>query len=210
MSVELPTTIKVLSSSQTELEVYIPQLGRRELNNVRRALLTILPTMAIDEVEIEENTSILTDEVLAQGLGLIALTSMSASNYAIVGSCASCMASANARCTICSAELVLTIKCEGDRVLVTSGDLVCSDPNVVPVNTNSTLLVLRHGQEVRLRAIARRGIASDNAKWSCVTAAAIRRNTHKSVTEAGALTLWFETSGSLSPIAALSHALQAM
>ena len=42
-------------------------------NALRRTMLTQLPAMAIDEVLILENTSVMYDEILAQRLGLLPL-----------------------------------------------------------------------------------------------------------------------------------------
>ncbi|KAL2612611.1 hypothetical protein R1flu_024303 [Riccia fluitans] len=64
---------------------------------------------------------------------------------------------------------------------VTSHDLISSDSSVVPVDNNLAqeidgfdsseargilIVKLRRGQELKLRAIARKGIGKDHAKWS--------------------------------------------
>ncbi|KAJ0018423.1 hypothetical protein Pint_11330 [Pistacia integerrima] len=68
----------------------------------------------------------------------------------------------------------------GDQTLdVTSKDLISSDHSVVPVDfadpaaydssdqqRGVIIVKLRRGQELRLRAIARKGIGKDHAKWS--------------------------------------------
>ncbi|MHA1480550.1 MAG: DNA-directed RNA polymerase subunit D, partial [Candidatus Thorarchaeota archaeon] len=45
-------------------------------NALRRTMLTRLPAMAIDEVLILENTSVMYDEMIAQRLGLIPITTV--------------------------------------------------------------------------------------------------------------------------------------
>uniref|UniRef100_A0A803NMP7 DNA-directed RNA polymerase RpoA/D/Rpb3-type domain-containing protein n=1 Tax=Cannabis sativa TaxID=3483 RepID=A0A803NMP7_CANSA len=84
-----------------------------------------------------------------------------------------------AECEFCSVEFTLRCRCIEDRTLdVTSKDLVTPDHTVVPVdfsdsagnesNENRGVIIvkLRRGQELRLRAIARKGIGKDHAKWS--------------------------------------------
>ncbi|KAF7842565.1 DNA-directed RNA polymerases II, IV and V subunit 3-like [Senna tora] len=76
-------------------------------------------------------------------------------------------------------EFHLRVKCMTDQTLdVTSKDLYSSDHTVVPVdftdpagldsseNRGIIIVKLRRGQELRLRAIARKGIGKDHAKWS--------------------------------------------
>lgn len=81
-------------------------------------------------------------------------------------------------------EFTLDVKCSSDQTLdVTSLDLVSSDRDVVPVDSvgrsdysgfvdeppeqrGIIIVKLRRGQELKLRAIARKGIGKDHAKWS--------------------------------------------
>ncbi|CAL9014064.1 unnamed protein product [Prunus brigantina] len=83
------------------------------------------------------------------------------------------------QCEFCSVEFHLRAKCHSDQTLdVISKDLLSSDHTVVPVDFSDSagmesseqkgiiIVKLRRGQELRLRAIARKGIGKDHAKWS--------------------------------------------
>ncbi|MBA0726879.1 hypothetical protein Golax_002675, partial [Gossypium laxum] len=146
-------------------------------NALRRVMIAEVPTIAIDLVEIEVNSSVLNDEFIAHRLGLIPLTSQRAMSMRFSRDCDAC--DGDGQCEFCSVEFHLRAKCISDQTLdVTSKDLYSSDHTVVPVDfTDSAgyesseqrgiiIVKLRRGQELRLRAIARKGIGKDHAKWS--------------------------------------------
>ncbi|XP_058215666.1 DNA-directed RNA polymerases II, IV and V subunit 3-like [Rhododendron vialii] len=147
-------------------------------NALRRVMIAEVPTVAIDLVEIEVNSSVLNDEFIAHRLGLIPLTSDRAMSMRFSRDCDAC--DGDGQCEFCSVEFHLRAKCINDQTLdVTSKDLYSSDHTVVPVDFSDSgsgienseqrgiiIVKLRRGQELRLRAIARKGIGKDHAKWS--------------------------------------------
>lgn len=147
-------------------------------NALRRVMIAEVPTIAIDLVEIEVNSSVLNDEFIAHRLGLIPLTSERAMSMRFSRDCDAC--DGDGQCEFCSVEFHLRAKCHSDQTLdVTSKDLYSSDHSVVPVDfvdpagydssdqqRGIIIVKLRRGQELRLRAIARKGIGKDHAKWS--------------------------------------------
>ncbi|RDX85296.1 DNA-directed RNA polymerases II, IV and V subunit 3 [Mucuna pruriens] len=146
-------------------------------NALRRVMIAEVPTVAIDLVEIEVNSSVLNDEFIAHRLGLIPLTSERAMGMRFSRDCDAC--DGDGQCEFCSVEFHLRVKCMTDQTLdVSSKDLYSSDHTVNPVdfsdpsaldasdNRGVIIVKLRRGQELRLRAIARKGIGKDHAKWS--------------------------------------------
>ncbi|KAL6854578.1 hypothetical protein ACP4OV_019140 [Aristida adscensionis] len=158
-------------------------------NALRRVMIAEVPTVAIDLVEIEVNSSVLNDEFIAHRLGLIPLTSAAAMDMRFSRDCDAC--DGDGSCEYCSVEFHLATRAtDSDQTLeVTSNDLRSTDPKVCPVDqaralqqalggtdpydTNANadqrgilIVKLRRGQELRLRAIARKGIGKDHAKWS--------------------------------------------
>ncbi|RYR14160.1 hypothetical protein Ahy_B04g070772 isoform C [Arachis hypogaea] len=146
-------------------------------NALRRVMIAEVPTIAIDLVEIEVNSSVLNDEFIAHRLGLIPLTSDRAMSMRFSRDCDAC--DGDGQCEFCSVEFHLMAVCRNDETQdVTSSDLISSDHTVVPVDYSEsaasidefrggiTIVKLRKGQEVKLRAIARKGIGKDHAKWS--------------------------------------------
>ncbi|KAE9613648.1 putative DNA-directed RNA polymerase [Lupinus albus] len=149
-------------------------------NALRRVMIAEVPIIAIDLVEIETNSSVLNDEFLAHRLGFIPLTSERAMSMRFSRDCDAC--DGDGQCEFCSVEFHLRVKCMTDQTLdVTSKDLISSDHTVTPVDFNDSSLIesshintnrgiiivkLRRGQELKLRAIARKGIGKDHSKWS--------------------------------------------
>ena len=148
-------------------------------NAVRRVAIAEVPTVAIDLVEVVENSTVLCDEFIAHRLGLIPLVSDPASDYLLPSEYDG---EDEAKINI---HLNLAVRCCSDRTLdVTTNHFVCTDSKIIPVNFHpiestsnkqeppGVLIVkLRKNQELIVKCIARKGIGKDHAKWSPVATA---------------------------------------
>ncbi|KAG2446360.1 hypothetical protein HXX76_000947 [Chlamydomonas incerta] len=142
-------------------------------NALRRAMIAEVPTIAIDLVEMENNTTVLNDEFLAHRLGLIPLVSRNAVYWKRPFEW-------SGDNDIIETAFSLDVMCEQEGVMdVTSNDLVPLDPDagVVPVNYHSAtekpivICKMRRGQHLKLVARARKGIGKDHAKFIPVATA---------------------------------------
>jgi DNA-directed RNA polymerase subunit D len=131
-------------------------------NSVRRAMVSDVPKMAIDYIDLYDNTSVLFDEMLSLRLGLIPLKT-NADMYQFQQDC-ECK---GAGCALC--QVSLTLSAEGPCV-VHSRDLKSSDPETVPADQNVPIVELKAGQKVVLTAVARLGTAKEHAKFQPVSA----------------------------------------
>lgn len=131
-------------------------------NSVRREMISGVPTLAIEDIRIYDNTSVLFDEMLAHRLGLIPLRT-DLSTLVPVDQC-SCQ---GAGCPACTATYTLSV--EGPR-LVTSRDLIPQDSTAGPVDENVPIVKLTEDQKVVVEAKARLATGKAHAKWQATTA----------------------------------------
>ncbi|KAL1589189.1 hypothetical protein WHR41_02272 [Cladosporium halotolerans] len=154
-------------------------------NSVRRVMLAEIPTIAIDLVEIESNTSVLADEFLAHRLGLLPLSAKNIDDLLYSRDCDNC----DKYCEQCSVVLSLNAanRSSDDHLQVYAKDLfiesqtgapryAAHDDSALPDlgspiclddDRNGPLICkLRKGQELRLRCVAKKGIAKEHSKWA--------------------------------------------
>lgn len=126
------------------------------VNSIRRTVLQEVPVMAIDEVEIAANDSVMADEILVHRLGQIPLHTPE--GYLLPSEC-DCR---RGRCPNCSVDL--TLELEGPT-MARAKDMESSDLEVVPVQGDAPVVRLGEGQRLELTAIARLGFGKDHASW---------------------------------------------
>ena len=126
-------------------------------NAFRRSMIGEVPTLAIEDIRIYDNTSVLFDEILAHRIGLIPIKT-DLSQYKPRAEC-TCGGEGCPGCTV-----TFTLSVEGPK-MVTSGDLVSMDPKAVPVHDNIPIIKLWEGQKVVLEATAEVNYGKEHAKW---------------------------------------------
>jgi DNA-directed RNA polymerase subunit D len=131
-------------------------------NTIRREMISGVPTLAIEDVRIYDNTSVLFDEMLVHRLGLIPLRT-DLSSHVPKDAC-SC---AGAGCPTCTATYTLSV--EGPRT-VYSGDLIPQDSTQAPVHENIPIVKLNEDQKVVVEAKAHLSTGRSHAKWQPTTA----------------------------------------
>lgn len=164
-------------------------------NAVRRVMISEVPTIAIEEVTVLENTSPLHDEYITHRLGLIPLESSRVDELEYSRDCEEC----EDFCPNCAVQFELNVTSEQNSGVrkVTSGDLVLlsseersAASSVVPIHdsgddsdqrggtesreTGILIAKLSRGQRLHMTMIARKGIGKEHAKWSPMCTVAYR------------------------------------
>ena len=131
-------------------------------NMLRRAMVSEVPTLAIEDVRIYDNTSVLFDEMLAHRLGLIPLRT-DLDQYRPRSEC-TCEGEG---CPACTA--IYTLSVEGPAT-VYSSDLIPQDPDAAPAEAEIPIIELDTDQKIVLEAHAVVSTGKEHAKWQAVTA----------------------------------------
>jgi len=79
--------IKILELNQNFIKFELSNSELSVANALRRIMIAEVPTMAIDLVEVKENTSALHDEFIAHRLGLIPLKSFNVDDFKLGEEC---------------------------------------------------------------------------------------------------------------------------
>lgn len=129
------------------------------VNSLRRYMMDEVPTMAIEEVDFKQNSSILYDEIVAHRLGLLVL-STDLKSYELPPAGTKDLEELPAKC-----KLQFTLKTKGPGTVYAS-DLKSKDPKIKPIFPKTPIVILLKDQEVELLATATLGKGSDHAKWA--------------------------------------------
>ncbi|EMC94913.1 hypothetical protein BAUCODRAFT_123413 [Baudoinia panamericana UAMH 10762] len=213
--------VTIRSANDTTISFVLQHTSLALANSLRRTILAEIPTIAIDLVEIESNTSVLPDEFLAHRMGLIPLSTRDVEDMFYTRDCA-----CDEFCDNCSVVLQLNVANRNldHNLKVFARDLTVTRVDGTPITdprstahlTNGAaglhshaeelpprgfpilmdpeqkgplLCSLRKGQDLKLRCIAKKGIAKEHAKWAPTAAIGFEYDPHNKLRHT---TLWHE------------------
>lgn len=123
--------------------------------------------MAIQDIFIFDNSSVVPDESLAQRIGFIPVkTDLESYDLPEVCDCGSELG-----CAKCRVVLTLDVEAKNGNKTVYSRDFISEDPKVVAVSPDILIAKLAPDQAIRLEAYAQLGFGKDHAKWQPVSQA---------------------------------------
>jgi len=163
--------IKIVEKNDFSARMIVDGVDTAFMNSLRRIMLVEVPSMAIDEVVVIENSSMLHDEILAHRMGLIPLkTDLDSYNLP-----AECPCKSELGCNLCRVSLTLDVQAKDVAKTVYSGDLTPENPNIVPASDKVPIVKLAPDQRIRLEAYARLGKGEKHAKWQPVSVCAYKQ-----------------------------------
>ncbi|PSK36130.1 hypothetical protein B9Z65_5945 [Elsinoe australis] len=209
--------VVIRDTSRTHINFVLSNTSLALANSIRRVMIAEVPTVAIDLVEIESNTSVLADEFLAHRLGLIPLSAKNVDQMLYTRDC-----ECDQFCDQCSVILRLNaVNRNSDEILkIYSRDLYIESgygrngggyggrrasgleggledgvergqPVILdPAGQGPLICKLRRGQELKVRCIAKKGIAKEHAKWMPTAALGFEYDPHNKLRHAD---LWYES-----------------
>ncbi len=132
-------------------------------NTLRRLMMGEVPTVAVQDVDFLENTSVLFDEMIAHRLAMIPLR-FEPKGMNFQEGC-SCGGTGCAQC-----QVVFALERTGP-CMVTSGDLKSSNTDIRPTSPDFPIVELLAHQRIKLEAVARLGRGKDHARHQAAIAA---------------------------------------
>lgn len=163
-------SVDILERADEKIVIKFNNVPRQYVNAIRRTSISEIPTLAIDDVVILENSSVMHDEAIAHRLGLVPLQT-NLDRFVMPHDC-DCKSTLG--CSKCRVLLVLDSEANEKTKVVTSGELVSEDELIKPVSKDIPIIALAPGQKLKFEAYARLGIGRDHAKWQPTSAAIVK------------------------------------
>ena len=163
-------SVELLEKDNERISVKFKNIPREYINALRRLAISEVPTLAIDDVVMIDNSSVVHDEAIAHRLGMIPLHT-DLKRFVMPHDC-DCKSTLG--CSRCRVLLVLDAEATERTRIVTSGELKSEDEEVKPVSNEIPILTLAPGQKIKFEAYARLGNGKNHAKWQPTSAAIVK------------------------------------
>lgn len=139
----------LLKNTDRRISFLLEGIDHAFANSLRRTIISEVPVLAIEFVDIEINNSGLFDEMVAHRLGLIPLTFPEKLKE--------------------NDEIVLVLEKKGPCI-VKAGDMKSTDKDVMPIDPEIPIVELLENQSLKFQAMAKIGKGKEHAKWQAAIA----------------------------------------
>jgi len=155
--------VKVLQKKGEKISFVIEDTTPAFANALRRIMISEVPVLAVEWVDIHDNSSILFDEIIASRLGFIPLK-FSPGKFNFPDEC-NC---GGKGCPLC--RVVFALEKSGPGIAY-SGDLKSSNRDAKPTSPNFPIVELLKNHNIKLEAVAQLGRGKTHAKFQAANAA---------------------------------------
>jgi len=156
-------SVKLLEADDKTVKVELEGVPLSIANAIRRFTINEVPTMAVEEILLIENTSAMPNDVLAHRISLIPFKS-DIDRYVPPEEC-NC--GSRLGCDKCAVRYILRAEAKDEPITVYSGDMIPEDPTTTakPVSPKIPIVKLAPGQRIEMELYVRVGRGRKNAKW---------------------------------------------
>ncbi|VVB71049.1 DNA-directed RNA polymerase subunit D [uncultured archaeon] len=131
-------------------------------NGIRRACMSEVPVLAIDEISLYDNTSVLFDEQISLRLGEVPLK---AEDIDVFSEPEECQCGGTG-CPGCRVDFMLSMEGPG---MVYSKDIQFTDPSVKPAFDKIPIVILGEGEKLVIEGYATKRVGKEHSKWQAGT-----------------------------------------
>ncbi len=195
-------SIELLEEDEKSVRVLLSDVPLAIANALRRFAINEVPTMAVEEILIIENSSSMPNDVLTHRISLIPFIS-DIDRYVPPEEC-DC--GNRLGCERCAVRFVLRAEAKDEPITVYSGDMIPEEEtNVKPVSPKIPIVKLAPGQRIEMELYVRVGKGRKHAKWQAAIA-----SLYKPEGKEGQRILYVESIGFLPPKRILVEAAKAL
>jgi DNA-directed RNA polymerase subunit D len=131
-------------------------------NGIRRACMSEVPVLAIDEISLYDNTSVLFDEQISLRLGEVPLQAEDLNIFSLPEEC-QC---GGTGCPGCRVDFMLSSEGPG---MVYSKEIQFTDPGVKPAFDKIPIVILGEGEKLVIEGYATKHVGKEHSKWQAGT-----------------------------------------
>jgi len=150
--------ITVLNNDENEMIFTLEKTTPAFANTIRRLYIDEVPTLAIEDVEFRQNSSIHYDETVAHRLGLMPIKT-DLKSYNLPDKC-KCEGEGCAQC-----QLKMKLNVTGPAEVIAK-DVKSTDPKATLIHDKTPIVKLLKDQAIELEATAVLGKGRNHMKWS--------------------------------------------
>lgn len=153
---------QILSKNGNTIKFTVEGIMTSFANALRRIMISEVPVLAIDWINMRENSSVIFDEMIAHRMGLLPLKF----NPAKMNFAEGCKCNGKG-CPLC--QVAFSLEKNGPGIAY-SGDMVSSDKTVKAADPRFQIVELLKDQYIKLEAVAHLGIGKTHAKFQAANA----------------------------------------